>query len=111
MNYNDRELPYLDQPLLDRTFEGVYGLNLTSIEDEALRDFLSTLYTLQAYNYRCRPQSCAALFPLFEGTVGPMERNSEGTTLWLALGLAIKELYGMRNATLRALLTQVTIRK
>jgi len=78
---------------------------------KALRDFLSTLYTLQAYNYRHRLQSCAALFPLFEETVGPMERNSEGTTRWLALGLAIKELYGIRNATLHALLAQVTVRK
>lgn len=40
-----------------------------------------------------------------------MERNSEGTELWLALGLAIKELYGMRQATLRKVLQQVTVRK
>lgn len=111
MNCNDRELPYLDQALLDQIFDGVYDPELERIEDEALRDFLDTLYTLQTYNYHHRPKSCTALFSLFEQTVGPMECNSEGTTLWLALGLALKELYGMRTSTLRDLLAQVTTRK
>lgn len=111
MKYNDRELPYLDQPLLDQIFDGVYGLDLAQIEDEALRDFLDMLYTLQAYNHRYRPQACSALFSLFEETVGSVERNSEGTAQWLALGLAVKDLYGMRSSTLRTLLTWVTARK
>ncbi|MBN2003837.1 MAG: hypothetical protein JXA21_10805 [Anaerolineae bacterium] len=111
MKYNERELPCLDSGLLDTIFKGVYGKDCDAIEDVSLKDFLVTLYTMQRYNYQYRPKACAALFPIFEETVGPMEINSEGTTLWLALGLAIKELYGMRTTTLRALLAQVTIRK
>jgi len=108
---NDEELPYLDTPLLNAIFDGVYGCDYETIADGAVRDFLMLLHTMQNYNYRYRLGMCIALFPVFEETVGPMERNSEGTTMWLALGLAIKDLYGMRQTTLRKVLQQVTIRK
>lgn len=111
MRRNERELPILDQELLDAIFASVYDGDAEHISDAPLGDFFNLIYTLQRFNYRYRPETCAALFPLFEETVGPMERNSEGTTLWLALGLAIKELYGMRRSTLKNLLAQVTVRK
>lgn len=111
MKTNDRELPHLDRQNLNSIFEGVYGVDLVQITDEQFRDFLDMLYTLQHYNYRYRPNATAGLLPLFEKTVGPMELNSEGTKLWLALGLAIKELYGMRNSTLKGVLGQITARK
>lgn len=107
---NERELPFLDRALLNTIFDGVYEHNVEDIESESVRDFLRVLYMMQDYNCRYRPQACADLFPLFEETVGPMEPNSEGTTMWLALGLAIVELYGMRRSTLRGLLAQVTVR-
>ena len=66
---------------------------------------------MQKYNYWYRSSEYVQLFPLFEGTAGPMERNSEGTDKWLALGLAIKELYGLRLSTLESLLKMVTVRK
>ena len=31
--------------------------------------------------------------------------------MWLALGLAIKELYGLRSSTLESLLKKITVRK
>jgi hypothetical protein len=111
MKYNERELPYLDTALLDIIFDGVYGKDCDAIEEAPLRDFLEMLYTMQAYNHRYRPNTCAALSPIFEEAVGPMGINREGTSLWLALGLAIKELYGMRDSTLRTLLMQLTVRK
>lgn len=91
MERNERELPYLDQPLLNAIFAGVYSGDTTGIAETQLKDFLNTLYAMQAYNYQYRFETCATLFPLFEETVGPMERNSEGATMWLALGLALKD--------------------
>ena len=111
MKRNERELPILDRKLLDLIFDGVYGEETEQPLDEPVKDFMTVLYTLQWYNYQYRSGVCANLFPIFEETVGPMETNSEGTTMWLALGLAIKELYGMRNSTLKGLLAEVTVRK
>ncbi|WP_210367732.1 DUF1643 domain-containing protein [Bacillus sp. REN3] len=113
---NEKGLPYLDGKLLNLIFDLVYeqsdlkgARNLP--KDEKLIYFLKALKNLQEYNYRCRFEQTSELFPLFEETIGPFEMNSEGTTLWLALGLALKELYGFRNHTLRSLLKQVNIRK
>jgi hypothetical protein len=66
---------------------------------------------MQNYNHWYRHSAYWPLFPLFEGTVGPMEKNSEGTDMWLALGLAIKDLYGLRLSTLESLLKKITVRK
>jgi hypothetical protein len=111
MKLTERDLPFLDQPILDTIFNCVYGVDLEKIEDQQLRDFLGVLLSMQQYNYQYRNRATAVLFPIFEETVGPMEINSEGTTLWLALGLALKELYGLRISSLKALLRQVTVRK
>lgn len=51
---NDRALPYLDAPLLDLIFDGVYGRDCEEIADKALRDFLLLLYAMQGYNYAYR---------------------------------------------------------
>jgi hypothetical protein len=108
MKLNNKGLPYLDQKHLDLIFERVYECiwgpdeHAEQIEDEHFAEFVKVLLALQCYNYRNRSSQLAELFPIFEETVGPMNRMSEGTSLWIALGLAIKELYGMRNATLRS---------
>ena len=110
IKYTERQLPHLDQATLDFIFKGVYGRDLAAVEDERFRDFLDVLYRLQDFNYQYRFNAYAELFPLFEETVGPMERNSEGTSLWLALGLALKEWYGLSHRTLKELLSLVTVR-
>lgn len=108
--HNDRGLPWLEGPLLDAIFAGVYSHEIPTDLSQEKRDLLHVLYTMQAYNTAHRLPACAELFAAFEETVGPMERNSEGTTLWLALGLAVTDLYGLRDATLREMLSLVTVR-
>jgi hypothetical protein len=84
---------------------------LDAITDPETREFIELLGHLQRYNHHYRTLQLIELLPLFEEAIGPMERNSEGTDLWIALGLAIKELYGMRKSTLAGVLRQVTVRK
>ncbi len=114
---NDKELPYLDKDKINAIFDCVYGIEDTGemtkqlLQEPQFLDTVHLLLAMQKYNYQHRFLETAELFGTFESTVGPMERNSEGTTLWLSLGLAIKELYGMRLSTLKGLLEQVTIRK
>lgn len=111
MKHNERALPVLDQQLLDRIFRHVYSEDASDITEKELRDLVGVLLAMQKYNYGYRSTEYVQLFPMFEGTVGPMEKNSEGTDMWLALGLAIKELYGLRRTTLESLLKKVTVRQ
>ena len=99
-------------------FDCVYEIEdgLTSqtkklLNEQSFKDFIKLLLSFQEYNYRHRFEQTVKLFPLFEMTVGPMNRNCDGTTLWLALGLAIKEVYGFRRETLRELLEKINIKK
>lgn len=115
---NERGLIQLNEQTMTAIFECVYGmpedgyLDMNRLfREKKFMDFLKALKGLQEFNYLYRFDQTAELFPLFEATVGPMERNSEGTTLWLAMGLAIKELYGMRRSTLEELLRKVKVRK
>lgn len=80
------------------------------LKEKSFEDFVKLLLIYQNFNYWHRFEQVAELFPLFEETVGPMERNSDGTTLWLAMGLAIKEIYGLRRGTLKELLNCVKVR-
>ncbi|WP_462411546.1 hypothetical protein [Neobacillus sp. Marseille-QA0830] len=118
MRTNDRQLIHLNERTMSAIFDCVYGVNghlkqetKQLLKDENFNDYIELLLALQQYNYSYRQGMASELFPLFESTVGPMERNSDGTTLWLALGLAIKELYGMRNSTLQELLKMVYVLK
>jgi hypothetical protein len=110
MKRNERSLPALDQKLLNIVFEHLYNRDAEDLTDKELRDFVEMLLAMQKYNYRYRSSEYRRLFPLFEATIGPMETNSEGTSMWLALGLAIKELYGLRSSTLESLLKKITVR-
>lgn len=111
MNYNERALPVLDQRLLNTVFEHVYNKDPEEIADKELRDFIKLLLAMQHYNHWYRSDEYIQLAPMFEATVGPMETNTEGTDMWLALGLALKELYGLRRSTLESLLKKITVRK
>lgn len=108
---NDKGFPYLDKPVMQAIFDCVYGVHehlkpgtLHLLEEQQFEDFIRLLLTFQDFNSRYRFEQLAELFPVFENTVGPMEINSDGTTYWLALGLSLQELYGLRTATLRRLL-------
>lgn len=115
---NDKGLIYLDKTILNAIFDCVFDIHdglqpgtLKLLADQQFGEFMKLLKTFQDYNYHYRFEQTSELFPLFDSTVGPMERNSEGTILWLALGLAIKELYGMRKDTFKGLLANLEIKK
>ncbi|WP_144460889.1 hypothetical protein [Siminovitchia fortis] len=115
---NEKGLVYLDDKMMNALFDCVYGLDGCSssqtkefLKEDWFKDFIRMLFTMQEFNYRYRYEQISGLFPLFEETVGPMEVNSDGTALWLALGLAIKELYGFRKKTLKDLLEKVKVKK
>lgn len=97
-------LPPLDQVLLNRIFAGVYGgggqpLESGRTEDASVPALIDTLYAMQRFNYRFRPDDTRHLFDFLDKQFN-FERNSEGTTLWLALTLAIQELYGFSDSKL-----------
>jgi len=108
-------LPELDGQTLDFIFDHVYDIvempgETRTTEDGKLSDLLEVLKALQGFNYRHRPDDTRVLF-------GPMskhfnfERNSDGTTLWLSLLLAIKELYGFTNKNLNLLIPTSHVRR
>ena len=92
-----KHLPELNGTVLDFIFAHVYDIVETSserqgLDDSKLLNLFRILQALQTFNYRHRPNETRQVF-------GPMckhlnfELNSDGTTLWLSLLLAIKELY------------------
>lgn len=108
-------LPPLNEDLLKKIFDGVYAIAGQSPEyertpDERIQALLDTLYAMQRFNYRFRPDDTRLLFDLFDAHFN-FERNSEGTTMWLALILAIQELYGFTDGKLVEVIRQVTARK
>ncbi len=110
MKLNHRDLPYLEKPMLDLIFKHVYDMP-TDVRDPFTRDFLIMLKNMQNFNQQYRKEELVRLFPLAEPIVGPFEINSEGTSFWLAMILAIQELYGMRDNTLKGVLHKITVRK
>lgn len=116
LNSNNHGLPYLSSEIMTAIFDCVYGIDGASrpqtkklLKQDEFKYFMEMLMTMKAYNYRYRFDQTARLFPVFEETVGPMEQNSEGTTIWLSLGLALKELYRFRISTLRDLLKKIDL--
>ncbi len=107
---------HLNQERLDCIFDHVYdnvGINegKAIFKDEKLADFFDMLKFMQNFNFRYRGNDTYPLFHLLNDRVFIFERNSEGTTLWLALILAIKELYGFSDEKLISVLGQVSVRK
>ena len=107
---NDRQLPYLDRETLDIIFDNVYQDSHKNIRNAEVRDLVTLLQKMQEYNCRYRNEMIRRVYHLLNDII-EFEINSEGTTLWLALCLAIKELYGMRDSTLQAIMKKVTVGK
>lgn len=108
-------LPSLNQERLDIIFDHVYDIVekneiVKSFDDKKLSHLLETLKSMQSFNYNHRTDDTRELFRLMSDVIH-FERNSEGTTLWLSLILAIKELYGFSNRNLITVIKQITIRK
>ena len=118
MRLNKQGLIHLDKQTMTAIFECVYGVDddlsaptRALFKEDYFRELFNVLSTMQEFNYRYRYNQLGELFPIFEETVGPMESNSDGTSLWLAMGLAHKDKYGLRTETLKSLLKLVGIRK
>jgi hypothetical protein len=110
-----KNLPYLNQDRLNTIFDHVYDIvsdekNESAFNEKRLSHLLETLKSMQSFNYQYRPDDTRALFELMN-KIFKFEKNSEGTTLWLSLILAIKELYGFSDTSLPKVMKQTTIRK
>ncbi len=107
------DLPFLDQNTLDTIFNCAEGHeeDLEKIRGRQMHDFVVMLLAVQGYNIKYRTRQLQKLFPLMEEAIGPMEANSEITGLWVAMALAIKELYGMRPDTMKTVLKKLTVQK
>jgi hypothetical protein len=109
-----KNLPYLNNERLDMIFEHVYEnaekVDEHKFNEEELSHLLITLKSMQSFNFRHRPDDTQELFGLLDGIFN-FERNSEATTLWLSLILAIKELYGFSDRKLLTVMKKVSIRK
>ena len=106
-----QNLPYLNQERLNVIFEHVYDVvsnnrNGQLFHDEKMNEFLTALLAMQSFNYKFRPDDVRELFFLMENDFS-FERNSEGTTLWLALALSIKELYNFSDKKFIAVMSQL----
>ncbi|MDD5300331.1 MAG: hypothetical protein PHD65_07535 [Gallionella sp.] len=105
-------LPPLNEVLLNQIFDGVYGgagqQPNELIGHEPLQALIDTLYAMQRFNHRFRPDDTGRLFDLFDAQFN-FERNSEGTTLWLALILAVQELYGLSDSRLMEALGEMIV--
>jgi len=115
---NGKSWPVLDRRTMPAIFDCVYGLENPSrketkalLRDSKFHAFVSMLNGVQEYNYRYRQSEVSRLFPMFDRAFGPFEINSDGAVLWLALGLALQELYGLRDETLEHLLAMIEVRK
>jgi hypothetical protein len=108
-------LPFLDQERLSVIFEHVYdiagmGEEKIGFDDKKLNDLLKTLKSMQSFNYGHRPDDTRQLFELMD-PIFNFDRNSEGTTLWLSMILAIKDLYGFSDNKLVGVIKQASVRK
>lgn len=105
-------LPYLNSERLNIIFDHVYEVvgiynSKQKFYDNKLDDFLTMLQAMQLFNFFHRHDDTRGLFFLLNKTFN-FERNSEGTTTWLALILAIQDLYRFSDEKLVAVLKQVS---
>jgi len=112
-------LPYLDQGRLNLIFENVYEGYLGKVEgtennryceNEKINDLIVTLKSMQFFNYKHRPDDVNLVYDTMS-QIFRFEINSEGTSLWLALILAVKELYNFTEKKLISVMKQVTVSK
>lgn len=110
LRFNERGLPWLDTEMVDRILERVcVGFipqeNLRPCTDKQTRDFLQTLTHMQHYNYRYRSEAFMELYPFLAPLI-PDTSHTDRVRMWLALGLALKDLYHMRRSTLASILSK-----
>lgn len=105
-----KNLPYLDQERLSIIFNHFYDAASdreikNGFKEEKLAQLLKVLQTMQLFNYQHRPDDTRELFGLMSNVFN-FEVNSEGTTYWLSLILAVKELYGFSDDKIVSVMEQ-----
>ncbi len=120
MNINTIGLPDLNGQILDAIFDNVYdkipGIHNQSDETKKLLqepifiDLIDLLLRMQKFNYIYRKDQLIDTYDIAH-QVMEFEINSEGTSLWLALILAIKELYGLKDNEMKKILKKIHIDK
>lgn len=107
-----KDLPILGPYRLDLIFSCVYdsspkeGLD----EDEDFVALVNTLLVMRTFNHHHRMNDTRRLFDLMD-PIFKFELNSEGTTMWLSLILAVQELYGFSDREMKTLMRYVSVRK
>lgn len=109
-----KNLPRLNQERLDMIFERVYPTGVSQqgapVAEERIQALIDVLRAMQKFNYHYRFDDTRRMFDLVSSQFN-FEINSEGTTLWLAMILAIQELYGFTDGKVVEVMRQVTVRK
>jgi len=113
------QLPGLTAGRLNIIFEQVYvcveiesASDLPGFSEPRLQDLLKALQAQQYFNYQHRYEDLSVIYPLVSRIFNfDQNSNSEGSSIWLALILAIKELYGFSNARLAEVMKLVDVRK
>lgn len=106
LRFNNKGLPWLDRTMmkriLERTTSGFFdeGRKKTENLDKQTEDFLQTLKILQHYNYCYRGEQAMELYAHIAHAI-PEEKNTDIVRMWLALALALKDLYRLRMDTLK----------
>lgn len=102
-------LPPLDQELLNIIFDSVYiGYKQTS--GERIHALVDTLYAMLQFNFFFRPDDTGRLFDLFDVQFNFVP-NTEDTKTWLALILAVQEIYGLTDSKLVEVMRQVVLKE
>jgi hypothetical protein len=98
-------LPELTRKRLRWVFDYVYEMEMPPLFPKSStpaidKTLMLILKSMQIANIERRTVECVALFRLFNEPYF-LEPNSEGTTLFLALALAVKELYRLEDEELQ----------
>ena len=108
MKLNMIGLPFLDKTILGAIFQVAPDpqVLLPEIPDQALRDFIEMLLAMARYNVKYRQQQLNKLVPVLAEVGDEPLGDPEQASTVLGLSLAIKDLYGMRPDTFKAVLRQ-----
>jgi hypothetical protein len=98
-------LPNLNKKRMRLLFDHVYDMEIPPLHNmgtipAADRTLLLVIKSMQIVNLKRRTDECVNLFHLFNEPHF-LEQNSEGTTWFLAMALAIKELFSLEDMELK----------
>lgn len=102
-------LPPLDQELLQRIFDSVY-IGCPPTSDPRIQGLVDTLYAMLQFNFHFRPEDTGGLYDLYDAYFN-FGSFPGGARIWLALILAVQELYGLSDSVMVELMQTVTLKE